>query len=138
LALDLTSLEKAVGALQRAISVDLAQKEMSEEVREVLRSGVVQSFEVAYEQCWKFMQRWLRDNQSLADADNVRTRKDLFRAAARYGLIADPTVWFSYGEARNLTSHTYNERQASAVYESARKFAADAQAFLDKLQALNG
>jgi nucleotidyltransferase substrate binding protein (TIGR01987 family) len=137
LALDLTSLAKAVDALQRSLGVDLTEDKMSEDVREAVRAGVVQNFEVAYEQCWKFIQRWLRENQNLVEADHPRTRKDLFRAAARYDLISGPSVWFTYGDARNLTSHTYNEQQASALYESAKRFVVDARALLNRLELLN-
>jgi nucleotidyltransferase substrate binding protein (TIGR01987 family) len=138
MALDLSSLRNAVNALDRSINVVHSGKgSMSEDLLEAVRAGVIQKFEVAYEQCWKFVQRWLRENQSPEDAEHPRTRKDLFRAAARFGLIADPLPWFSYGDARNLTSHTYNEEQAAIVYESAEKFVADAKALLLKLETLN-
>ena len=136
MALDLTSLRKSVDALGR--SVDVADSEsLDGDIFEAVKAGVVQNFEVAYEQCWKFIQRWLRDNQSPDEADFPRTRKDLFRAAVRYGLIPDPLPWFSYGDARNLTSHTYNEQQAAEVYESAKQFVVDARMLLDRLESLH-
>lgn len=110
---------------------------MSDDAQEAIRAGVIQHFKVAYEQCWKFVQRWIRENQKPEDADHPRTRKDLFRAAARYGLIPDPVVWFLYGDARNLTSHIYDQRQANEVYEIAKQFAPDARALLDRLESLN-
>lgn len=48
---------------------------------------------MAYEQCWKFIQRWNSENQSPEDADIPRTRKELFRVAARLELISDPQLF---------------------------------------------
>lgn len=136
--LQLDSLEKAVNALAR--SQQAATDHMAsfdEGLRDTIRSGVIQNFEVAYEQCWKFIQRWIRENRTPEDADHPRTRKELFRQAARYGLIADPLPWFEYGDARNLTSHTYDARQAEVVYAAAERFSHDAQALLAQLKLNN-
>jgi nucleotidyltransferase substrate binding protein (TIGR01987 family) len=136
--LDLTSLKKAIEALERSLgtSHESAVAE-NERLMEAVRAGVVQNFEVAYEQSWKFIQRWLVENKSAADAENPRTRKELFRMAARYGLIPDPIAWFSYGDTRNLTAHTYDAEQAIAVYKAAELFLADAMILLANLESLN-
>lgn len=121
--LDLNSLRMAVDAFER--SFDAASKDMSsfsQDLQDTIRAGVIQNFEVAYEQCWKFIQRWIRENRTVVDADIPRTRKELFRMAARYGLISDPLPWFRFGDARNLTSHTYDQSQAASVYETAKQF----------------
>lgn len=138
MALDLSSLEKATDALQRSVNVaqtDTASR--NEDILEAVRAGVIQNFEVAYELSWKFVQRWIRENRTPEDAEHPRTRKDLFRLAARYRLIADPEPWFVYGNARNLTSYTYNETQAIAVYETAINFLSDAKYLLKQLKAAN-
>lgn len=136
--LDLSSLENAIAALQRSISVAQSEALLTDEdMREVVRAGVIQHFEVAYELSWKFLQRWIRENQTPEDADHPRTRKELFRQAARYGLISNPEAWFGYGDARNLTSHTYNESQAELVYDSAKRFYQDAKYLLEQLKASN-
>lgn len=136
--LDLSSLRRAVSSLHRAVrAAEDGPATLGPELLETIRAGVIQNFEVAYEQSWKFIQRWLRENRIPEDADHPRTRKEFFRLAARHGLIADPLPWFQYGEARNLTSHTYDEAQALLVFESARRFAADAQALLSRLEAAN-
>jgi nucleotidyltransferase substrate binding protein (TIGR01987 family) len=91
--LDLTSLEKAVNALRAVLARAEDRTLMSgldETTRQAIRSGVIQHFEFTFELCWKFMQRWLRENSIPEDADLPRTRKDLFRHAARLGLIEDP------------------------------------------------
>ena len=63
MALDLTSLSKAVEALDRSLAaVERAQAIRDAALQETVRAGVIQQFEVAYELSWKFLQRWLREN----------------------------------------------------------------------------
>ena len=138
--LDLTSLRKAIESLERAVSLtndDTFFAGLSDEARETIKSGVIQNFEVAYEPCWKYVQRWLRENHPAEQAEIPRARKELFRLAARFGLIEDPLPWFAYGDARNLTSHTYNEDTAESVFQTAILFAKDARQLLQKLQESN-
>lgn len=71
------------------------------------------------------------------DEAQTRSRKDLFRLAARLELIADPLPWFEYAEARNLTSHTYDQERARQMVQVAQRFVADAAAVLAALQAHN-
>ena len=51
--------------------------------------------------------------------------------------VPSPLPWFEYGDARNLTSHTYNEDQAAAVYATVERFAVDAKTLLGRLEAAN-
>lgn len=106
-------------------------------MQETVRAGVIQNFEVAYEQCRKMIQRWIRENRTPEDADNPRTRNELFRMAARYGLVSDPEPWFAFGEARNLTSHTYDESRALSAYDAALKFLPLAEELLGRLERSN-
>jgi nucleotidyltransferase substrate binding protein (TIGR01987 family) len=108
LELDLTSLHEAVQAMGETLARaedDKLMGSLDEVTQNAIRAGVIQHFEFTYELSWKFVQRWLRLNASVTDADPL-TRRELFRTAARYGLIANPQHWFGYSEARNLTAHT--------------------------------
>lgn len=137
--LDLSSLQKAITALdstlQRA-SDDRLMSNLDDVTQNAIRAGVIQHFEFSYELCWKFIQRWLRINVSPEEADPM-TRKDLFRTAARYGLIRYPEAWFVYGDARNLTAHTYDAVIAEQVYLAAGQFLGDAKFLLAQLEARN-
>lgn len=136
--LELNSLTLAVDALKRSLNAaNNNMATLSVDLRETVRAGVIQNFEVAYEQCWKFIQRWIRENRTPEDADHPRTRKELFRLAARYGLITDPLPWFEYSDARNLTSHTYDAKQAEVVFAVAGHFSIDAQYLLKQLKERN-
>jgi nucleotidyltransferase substrate binding protein (TIGR01987 family) len=130
-------LEAAIAALERSLAV-AAQSlpEAEPALAETIRAGVIQHFEVAFEQCWKFMQRWLDTNGG--DAGELpRSRKDLFRQAARVGLIPDALPWFALTETRNLTTHTYDLSKAEQGFHAAHHLLPLAQAFLKKMRAAN-
>ena len=138
--LDLSSFENA--QLQLENVAERARDEVfmaaqDDITRNAIRSGVIQHFEIVYELCWKFMQRWIRENRTPEEADHARTRKDLFRLAARCGLIADPLPWFAYAEVRNLSVHTYNQKEADTVYSLVESFARDARYLLERLRERN-
>ena len=66
MALDLSSLERALTAMEQAIERSEDERLMSgldEVSRATIRAGVIQHFEITYELCWKFIQRWLRLNR---------------------------------------------------------------------------
>lgn len=133
--LDLSSLEAALDSLDSAISISV-RTQADEAMRRVLRAGVIQNFEFTYELSWKMIRRWIRANVSPEDAD-PRTRKDLFRLAARERLVDDPMPWFDYANARNITSHVYDDAKAKEVYETTLRFADDARRLLDALKQSN-
>ncbi|MEJ2700972.1 MAG: nucleotidyltransferase substrate binding protein [Sedimentisphaerales bacterium] len=138
--LDLSSLRKAVDSLERTLRVAQDQTlaaGLDNDAKDAIRAGVIQNFEFTYELCWKFIRRWIKENADVEEAEHPRTRKELFRLAARFGLIRQPLSWFSYGDARNLTSHTYDEHKAESVYEAAVGFAEDARYLLDRLEEHN-
>jgi nucleotidyltransferase substrate binding protein (TIGR01987 family) len=138
--LDLSSLRKAVNALGQVLERcedEALTSSLDPITRNALRAGAIQHFEFTFELCWKFMQRWIRLNRGPGDADLPRTRKELFRLAARHDLVDDPTSWFAYAEARNLTSHTYNDEEAARVYQVTQRFLADAKTLLNRLEAAN-
>lgn len=140
MSLDLEGLRKVLKSFEALVSKTSDETFMScldDVTRFGLKAGVILNFESSYELCWKFLQRWIRENVGPEEANHPRTRKDLFRIAARYGLINDPSPWFAYGDARNLTSYTYSEKIADEVYEVALRFISDAGGLLEKLDSAN-
>ncbi len=136
--LDLSSLRQAVSSLTSAVATAEDKDFMNsldEVKRKVVRAGVIQNFEFTFELCWKFIQRWLRINQSAVTGP--LTRRDLFRRAARFGLIDDPFKWIEYSEARNLTAHTYNRKTADRIYAQIAAFLHDAGKLLAELEKSN-
>ena len=126
MALELDSLKKAVAALERSLRVVNEQSAGEADLVETLRAGVVQNFEVAYEQTWKMMKRWLELNANPIEVDGV-TRRQLFRLCHENRLIDDVDVWMAFHKSRNETSHTYNAETADDVFSVAGDFLPAAQ-----------
>ena len=112
MALELSGLKQAIASLAQAIHL---AKNMPDNIEfDIVRDSVIQRFEYTYELSWKLLQRWIKVNVSPEESD-PRTKKDLFRLAAKKKMIADPTAWFGFAEARNTVAHTYNEDKADFV-----------------------
>ena len=137
--LELDSLRNSIKALTDLLVVSenaARMAQLSEVERNGIRSGVIQNFEVTYELSWKLMARWLNTYLGAGVADGV-TRRQLFRLAAENRLIPDVDLWMQYHEARNATSHIYDEEKAELVYRATREFAHDARLLLQALEARN-
>jgi len=121
--IDTTPLRKALASLDKALAIT--------EPDDLARDAAIQRFEYTYELCWKMMKRHLEWNGTL---DTYRlSKKDILRQAARAGLIGDPERWFLHHDARNESSHAYNENIAVKVFSGLAGFAADAHELLDNL-----
>lgn len=107
MALDLSGLEKAVKSFEEA--VDYSNNLPENIAADIVRDSVIQRFEYTYELGWKLLQRWIKLNIGPEEAE-PRTKKDLFRLAAKKNLIDDPSPWFEFSEARNQVARTYNEK----------------------------
>lgn len=122
--LELEALENSILALDNSIEVykkiyDINKND--KKLIDTLRSGVIQNFEVAFEQSWKFIVRWLNENVSYGIAQGV-SKKELFRLAAEHLLIDDVSKWVEFKNSRNLTSHIYSQKTAEDVLKSALEF----------------
>ena len=78
--------------------------------------------------------RVLRTTAPQSKTDGLLSMKDLYRLGYEAGLITDPKAWFSYHEARNITSHVYDEKKAAIVIGAVIHFAPDAQKLLETLE----
>ena len=137
--LDLSSLQSAIGALGRALSVTGDEGKWNTfdaPTQEALKAGVIQTFEVSYEQSWKMLRRWLQANGIADEVEGVPMRQ-LYRVAAKAGLVDDVDAWMTFHKARNETSHTYNCVTAQAVFDMAPGFFNEAQRLLAALALRN-
>lgn len=101
-------LKKANQRLKEAVSLKPTR---------IHKDATIQRFEFTFELGWKTMQEYLRD-QGL----ECKTPKNCIREAARIEIIGNPEVWIEYLKARNLITHTYNEKMADRIYKKACKF----------------
>ena len=138
MALDLNSLKKAIASLDRALKVTAPDKlnDMPDDQQEVIKAGVIQNFEFTYELCTKFMKRWLTENVGAAYVDGV-TRRELFRLSAESKLISDVDQWMEYHDARNETSHTYDQDAAEEIFQVSRTFFPDGEKLLQAIEEKN-
>ena len=132
----LDNFAKSIRALERSVKAASRLDTSDNDLQETVRAGVIQNFEIAYEQSWKMMKRWLTENIGATYVDGV-TRRELFRRAAENRLIIDVDRWMEHHDARNLTSHTYDEETAQSVFERAVEFAYDVKQLLKALEARN-
>lgn len=138
MALNLDSLKKSIESLARALqaSSDVSTLELPQNIQETIRAGVIQNFEVCYEQSWKMMKRWLEENIGSSYVDGV-TRRELFRLAFENKLIDDVDRWMDFHKSRNETSHTYDQGTAEEVFSDAELFVTDAKFLLQAIEARN-
>ncbi len=137
--LELTNLRNSLQSLTDLLAVaenDERMERLSEIERNGIRAGVIQNFETTYEIAWKLIRRWLNTHVGPGIADGV-TRRDLFRLAAENRLILDVDLWMDHHNARNATSHIYDQEEAEQVYKATLNFAHDAQRLLETLEARN-
>jgi nucleotidyltransferase substrate binding protein (TIGR01987 family) len=130
--LDLTSLEKALKNLERAI-----ERSKKEPQDEEVRDSVIQRFEYSYELSWKMLKRQLEIDLPTPSSIDAMSFKEMIREAAERHLIDKPEAWFEYRRQRNITSHAYDENKAIHVYESALIFIQDAKILLQNLKQKN-
>ena len=121
-------LERCVTRLELALE-QLGQHEAGEFIYEVFRSACVKEFELIVEQCGSLLRRRLRPFfSSNRQADNL-TYKDIFRYAAKHGLISIEQCerWFNYRDHRNDTAHLYGRDFAEKTLPMLPQFAVDAR-----------
>lgn len=126
--IDLSAFEKALASLIRVY--ERSQREPDDED---IRDACIQRFEYSYELAFKMLKRILAQNLPSSEELDQMGFRDVIRLGARAGFIDEPHNWFEYREKRNITSHTYNEKKALAVYAVLESFIADASKLLKAL-----
>lgn len=137
MSIDTTFLRRCVSALEYAFGEMDALGDAEEHVYDIYRAACVKEFELVLEQSGKLLRKRLAvffaSNQQ---ADSLAF-KDLFRYAAKHGLIETDAVerWLSYRDHRNATAHDYGKDFAEATLKLLPKFIADAKVLADVIEA---
>ncbi len=107
-------LSRAIQSLKEAI--DLYDNCSTEEIvlKKALRDACIQRFEFCIEFAWKTSMRIL--------GLNIKATKPAVREMARNDLIKNPEKWLLFVDARNDTSHTYDDEVAQRVFDLIREF----------------
>lgn len=120
-------LSKAIDSLEQALSLYGTSTTESKE-QKAFRDASIQRFEYCVELCWKVAVKFLGSNTAAA--------KPAIREMARNNLITNPSEWIDFIEARNNTSHSYDEGIAQKVFVQVEKFLPEAKKLLVALEKL--
>ncbi len=110
----------------KSLNVALKRAEQLPEDLEI-KDACIQRFEYSYELSIKMIKRYLEEEMPIPEPVDQLNYRDLLRIAFEIGLIHDVSDWFQYREARNQTSHAYDELKAQAVYQVIPAFYVHAQ-----------
>ncbi len=86
---------------------------MNPEETDIVIDATIQRFEFTFELAWKTIKKFAE----ILGAGECNSGRSCIKLAYRLGWIEDEEKWLSLLEARNLTSHTYNQEIALNVYE---------------------
>ncbi len=100
--------QKALGRLHEALNA-LAQ----EPGNHLYEMATIQAFEFSIELGWKVLKDYLK----FQGAQEASLPRDVIRQAFQAQLIQDGQTWIDMLEARNKTSHTYDDAQAAKVVQ---------------------
>ena len=112
-------LKKAIESLKVALTLySKSQEENDELARLAFRDASIQRFEYCIELSWKTSMKILGSTAAAA--------KPAIREMARNNLISDAEVWLKFIEARNSSSHSYDNRIAEKVFTEIELFLPEA------------
>ena len=128
-------LKRCIDTLEAAFKV-LESGEMDRITYDMCRAACVKEFELVLEQSGKLLKKrmrpWFASNRQ---ADPL-TFKDVFRHAAKHGLIPTDAAerWLQYRDNRNDTAHDYGEDFAETTLRLLPDFITDAKALAAVLE----
>ncbi len=80
---------------------------------DVIKKGIIQSFEIAHELAWKVMQDYLK-YQGFSELGGPR---NITRLAFQQELISDGETWMDMLNSRKLSLHTYDAYLLDEAFE---------------------
>ena len=134
--IDTVFLRRCIQALEFALAEAGKRQEANDFLYDIYRAACVKEFELVLEQSGKLLRKRLAAFfASNRQADRL-IFKDLFRHAAKHGLMAPDTVerWMQYRDNRNDTAHNYGEDFAETTLKLLPAFLADAKALADIIE----
>lgn len=133
--IDAAFLRRCLATLEHALSA-LGRCDPDNIEYDIFRAACVKEFELVLEQSGKLLRKRLADYfASNRQADRLAF-KDLFRHAARHGLITPEACerWLAYRDTRNETAHDYGEVLAETTLELLPAFVVDAGDLADMIE----
>lgn len=127
LATSAAELQKALSTLEESVNLYHKAIEGSPEAI-AFRDASIQRFEYCIELSWKTSTKLLGSRTAAA--------KPAIREMARNDLVSNAEQWLQFIEARNNTSHSYDEGIAKAVFVTIEQFIPACRELIVKLGSL--
>ena len=124
MAVSVQEYRKALISFEEALTA-LKKTNLNETERKLFRDAGIQRFEFCVELAWKVSRKQMGTNSSAP--------KEVIREMARAELISNPEIWFGFLEARNLSSHSYDEDVAKKIQNIFNNFYLEADSLLKNL-----
>ena len=105
----LTVFNNALSRLTAVIDLSKQRK-----LNEFECDSLIKRFEFTYEMAWKLMMSFEKENGVIG----MLGSKDVIRHAVALGLVENGEAWMDMIDARNQTSHVYDEETANDVSDS--------------------
>jgi len=121
-------LKRCIQTLEIALSM-LRQNDPESLEYEVFRNSAVKGFELTLEICGKLLRKDLKPFFASPKAVDSLIFKDLFRHAAKHGILSVEEVerWLNYRDNRDNTAHDYGEGFAEETLTLLPDFIEDAK-----------
>ena len=125
--ISIEELKKAVQTLEEALQFAEASKANITQYK-IIRDACIQRYEYCIELAWKVSVKKL--------GSDVKYPKQAIREMARADLISSAEIWLDFIEARNNSSHSYDEDVATKVFQQILLFHTKAKDLISQLQKL--
>jgi nucleotidyltransferase substrate binding protein (TIGR01987 family) len=128
-------LVRCIDVLETAFG-QLLQYEPDEITYDIYRAACVKEFELVLEQSGRLLRMRLRDFFSTNMQADRLAFKDVFRHAAKHGLVSSESCerWLEYRDNRNDTAHDYGEGFAETTLKLLPNFIVDARELASVVQ----
>ena len=94
------------------------------------RDAAIMRFVMTHELAFKTIRRFLKDEAR----QSLTYTRQVYKAAAKAGLIDNLEQWECYLDARNALVHTYAESTAEGLVADAQQFRIDVESVLQKMK----
>jgi nucleotidyltransferase substrate binding protein (TIGR01987 family) len=118
LSLSILEFEKAISSLEESLGL-YSTAPVNSASRKAFRDACIQRFEYSIEIAWKLSMKVLGSQTAAA--------KPAVREMARNNLISDAAAWLLFIDARNNTSHSYDDDIAQKVFVQIEIFLPEAK-----------